>query len=91
MALFKDPNRDREAHRRIDQLERQVARLQAALEQLGNASGVSMFRLLEEKPEEKLRDVAELARSGKKIEAVKRYREITGAGLKEAKGYVDKL
>ena len=28
---------------------------------------------------------------GKKIEAIKRYREITGAGLKEANDYIDKL
>ncbi len=29
--------------------------------------------------------------NGKKIEAIKRYRELTGAGLKEAADYVEKL
>ncbi len=28
---------------------------------------------------------------GKRIEAIKRYREITGAGLKEANDYINKL
>lgn len=39
-------------------------------------------------------DIAEvhaLARSGKKIEAIKRYREITGVGLKEAKDAVERM
>jgi ribosomal protein L7/L12 len=33
--------------------------------------------------------VKELARAGKKIEAIKMYREETGAGLKEAKDAVE--
>ncbi|HEU5097444.1 MAG TPA: ribosomal protein L7/L12 [Roseiflexaceae bacterium] len=32
-----------------------------------------------------------LAAQGNKIEAIKRYRELTGVGLKEAKDYVDRL
>ena len=39
-------------------------------------------------------DIAEvhaLARSGKKIEAIKRYRELTGVGLKEAKDAVERM
>jgi ATP-dependent Clp protease ATP-binding subunit ClpC len=36
-------------------------------------------------------DVADLARSGQKIEAIKLYRERTGAGLKESKDYVESL
>jgi large subunit ribosomal protein L7/L12 len=35
--------------------------------------------------------VVELAMAGKKIEAIKLYREMTGAGLKEAKSFVDSL
>ena len=35
--------------------------------------------------------VRELAMDGKKIEAIKKYREITGAGLKDAKDYVEQL
>ena len=34
-------------------------------------------------------DVVALAQSGKKIEAIKRYRELTGVGLREAKDVVD--
>lgn len=35
--------------------------------------------------------VAELARGGRKIEAIKVYREMTGAGLREAKEAVDRI
>jgi ribosomal protein L7/L12 len=37
------------------------------------------------------KEVVELARSGKKIEAIKRYRQLTGLGLKESKDAVDAL
>ena len=36
-------------------------------------------------------DVVALARSGNKIEAIKRYREITGVGLREAKDAIDAI
>ena len=36
-------------------------------------------------------EVRALALQGNKIQAIKRYRELTGAGLKEAKDYVDAL
>lgn len=32
-----------------------------------------------------------LISQGKKIKAIKRYRQVTGIGLKEAKGYIDLL
>ncbi len=35
--------------------------------------------------------VMELMKAGRKIEAIKLYREQTGAGLKEAKDYVESL
>jgi ribosomal protein L7/L12 len=38
-----------------------------------------------------LAEVHTLAAQGLKIEAIKRYRELTGLGLKEAKDYVDRL
>jgi ribosomal protein L7/L12 len=38
-----------------------------------------------------LAEVHALAAQGQKIEAIKRYRELTGVGLKEAKDYVDRL
>ena len=37
------------------------------------------------------REAQALMREGKKIEAIKRYRELTGAGLAEAKAAVEKL
>ncbi|HBP23177.1 MAG TPA: 50S ribosomal protein L7/L12, partial [Planctomycetes bacterium] len=40
---------------------------------------------------ELLAEVAELLRAGKKINAIKRYREETGLSLKEAKDAVDAL
>jgi ribosomal protein L7/L12 len=36
-------------------------------------------------------DVQVLLAQGKKIEAIKRVRELTGLGLKEAKDYVERL
>ena len=39
----------------------------------------------------RLDEVAGLVRAGRKIEAIKLYRETTGAGLKEAKDAVDRL
>ena len=36
-------------------------------------------------------DVVALVRAGHRIEAIKRYRELTGAGLKEAKDAVDQI
>lgn len=41
--------------------------------------------------EQLLKDVHELASGGYKIEAIKKYRDATGAGLKEAKEYVERL
>jgi ribosomal protein L7/L12 len=38
-----------------------------------------------------LAEVHRLADQGQKIEAIKRYRQLTGVGLKEAKDYVDRL
>ena len=38
-----------------------------------------------------LAEVQSLAARGQKLEAIKRYRELTGVGLKEAKDYVDRL
>ncbi len=36
-------------------------------------------------------EILELLRSGQKIEAIKRYREQTGSGLRETKDYVEGL
>ncbi len=42
-------------------------------------------------PHDEHEDVRALALSGQKLEAIKRYREKTGAGLAEAKEYVDAI
>jgi hypothetical protein len=36
-------------------------------------------------------EISALLAGGNKIAAIKRYRELTGVGLKEAKDYVDRL
>jgi hypothetical protein len=36
-------------------------------------------------------EIAELARAGKKIEAIKAYRELTGASLADAKAHIESL
>jgi ribosomal protein L7/L12 len=44
-----------------------------------------------ELPEEDLQDVRQLLIQGKKIDAIKRYRELTGLGLAEAKAAIERL
>jgi ribosomal protein L7/L12 len=42
-------------------------------------------------PSQDLSDIRALLERGNKIEAIKRVRELTGVGLKEAKDYLDGL
>lgn len=83
------------AHRKqIDHLQTQNRQLEALVGLLAERAGVGeaeLERLREESgaprvPEECRRLVAE----GKVIEAIKVYREHTGAGLKEAKDAIDR-
>jgi hypothetical protein len=67
--------------RRVEKLERLVALL---MEKLGLEC--------DEKPGPNLSPMIEdLVRNGKLVEAIKLYREETGAGLKEAKEFVESL
>ncbi len=66
--------------RRLRRLEEQVALLSEKLGLTFADPGAGM-------PSE----VVALARSGNKIQAIKRYRELTGVGLAEAKDVVDQL
>jgi len=66
--------------RRLRRLEEQVALLSEKL-------GVAFDDPAAGTPPE----VVELARNGRKIEAIKRYRELTGVGLAGAKDVVDGL
>lgn len=68
----------KEVSRRIDRLEDKVDLL---LKDAG----------LEAPPLPRQDEVVALARAGKKIEAIKVYREATGAGLAEAKTAVERL
>ena len=58
-------------------------------EQGGAAPELSIGNLVA--PAHDLAEVRALALAGNKIAAIKLYRELTGAGLKEAKDYVDSL
>lgn len=67
----------------ISQLRNEIKRTNSILEKIAKQIGV---------PEPPVDSVIKaLVAEGKKIEAIKRYREITGVGLKEAKDYIDSL
>lgn len=67
----------------IVQLRGDVRRINSVLEKIAKQIGVP------EPPVDG--EIKALIAEGKKVTAVKRYRDITGVGLKEAKDYVDKL
>jgi large subunit ribosomal protein L7/L12 len=67
--------------RRVEKLERLVARL---MDEVGLESD-------EELDPGTSPEMADLIRRGEKLEAIKLYREKTGAGLKEAKEFVESL
>ncbi|WNM28996.1 ribosomal protein L7/L12 [Streptomyces sp. Li-HN-5-11] len=69
---------------RFTRTDRRLARIERKLDLI-----MDHLDLREEDP--RLDEVAGLARAGRKIEAIKAYREATGAGLKEAKDAVDRL
>lgn len=84
LALAGRGGSTRQLERRLDRLERKVDLLLQHLDvpqpglDLGPDIAVDQ-------------DVVALARAGRKIEAIKRYREITGVGLKEAKDAVERI
>ncbi len=65
---------------RVTKLERQIAFL---MENLGVE--------YEDEPDQVSPEIIELVRRGKKLEAIKLYREETGVGLKAAKEFIDSL
>ncbi|MBY8867526.1 ribosomal protein L7/L12 [Streptomyces sennicomposti] len=69
---------------RLTRADRRLARIEHKLDLILDHLG-----LREEDP--RLDEVAGLARAGRTIEAIKTYREVTGAGLKEAKEAVDRM
>ncbi|MEU6134438.1 ribosomal protein L7/L12 [Nocardioides sp. NPDC047086] len=73
------------ATRTRTELSRRMNRLEDKVDLLLKHAG------LEEPPLPRQDEVVALVRAGKKIEAIKVYREATGAGLVEAKNAVERL
>ena len=69
---------------RLKKIDRRLARLEGEVDRVYAELGMRGSR---HAPEEARR----LARDGKKIQAVKAYRQATGAGLKEAKDAVERM
>lgn len=72
-------------------IQRQVARVERRLDRTERKLDAIMTHLGIPEAEPDLPEVHAFLRDGKKIQAIKVYREATGAGLKEAKEAVDKL
>ncbi|WP_369272268.1 ribosomal protein L7/L12 [Streptomyces sp. R11] len=72
------------AESRISRADRRVARVERKLDLI-----IDHLGLRDDDP--RMAKVAALLRDDKKIQAIKEYREITGAGLVEAKEAVERL
>ena len=70
----------------INQLQSDISRMNVTLNKIAKQVGVP--DIVNDEVRAELKD---LVLKGKKIEAIKRYRKLTGIGLKEAKAYVDSL
>jgi large subunit ribosomal protein L7/L12 len=79
-------------HRRLAQLEQQVRLLSERLDVPCPTFGSDVGHTASGQTEGGVpAEVVALARSGNAIAAIKRFRELTGAGLREAKDVVDRL
>ncbi|MER7788533.1 ribosomal protein L7/L12 [Streptomyces sp. NPDC097640] len=70
--------------RKVDKLNRRTAQLTRKVDLILEHLGI-------QEPQPELAPVRALLTEGKKIHAVKAYRELTGADLKEAKEAVDRM
>ncbi len=70
--------------RKLGRVDRRLARVERKLDAIADRLGVST-----DEPE--LAEVSALLRQGKKIQAIKAYRDRTGADLKEARDAVERL
>ncbi|MFF1614079.1 hypothetical protein ACFVYA_40470 [Amycolatopsis sp. NPDC058278] len=70
--------------RKLGRVDRRLARVERKLDAIADRLGVSTG-------EPELPEVTELLRQGKKIQAIKAYRDSTGADLKEARDAVERL
>lgn len=76
---------------RIHRLEATVSRQQQIIAELAKLADLPAPELRELTPEDSLPDeVRALLDRGKEIAAIKRYRELTGAGLRAAKETIDR-
>jgi ribosomal protein L7/L12 len=72
----------------VNNLRSDIRRLDNKLEKIAKAVGIADEDSVEENVVDEIRA---LVIAGKKIQAIKMYRAVTGYGLKEAKDYVDSL
>ena len=66
----------------ISRMQKDIARINVTLSKIAKQVGV---------PDTVTNELKSLILEGKKIEAIKKYRTVTGFGLLEAKEYVDSL
>ncbi|WP_425825642.1 ribosomal protein L7/L12 [Streptomyces fractus] len=72
--------------RKVDRTDRRAARVERKLDLVIEHLGIETDAL-----GPRLDGVRALVREGKKIEAIKVYREVTGVGLREAKDAVERI
>ncbi|GAB97191.1 ribosomal protein L7/L12 [Kineosphaera limosa] len=89
MSDFFGLNGGTDPQHEIARLNRRVTALEATVREVCKQTGIDPRSLPQ--PQRPHQEVLDLLRSGKKIQAVKRYRELTGAGLREAKEAVDEI
>ncbi|MDZ4993467.1 hypothetical protein GNF80_10885 [Clostridium perfringens] len=70
----------------ISQLRNDLMHMRSTLDRIAEKIGVPDILTKEEKDE-----LIRLVSEGKEVEAIKKYRMITGLGLKESKEYIDQL
>ena len=75
----------------MDDLQFRLRQLEEQVERLSTQAGLPWSAAMTPEGGGVDSQVVALAQSGQKIEAIKRYRELTGAGLAEAKQVVDGL
>ncbi|MCX4576369.1 ribosomal protein L7/L12 [Streptomyces sp. NBC_01571] len=69
---------------RLGRTDRRIARVERKLDLILDHLGI-------QQAEPELEQVVALVRDGRKIQAIKAYREFTGVGLKEAKDAVERM
>jgi ribosomal protein L7/L12 len=81
---------DRHVIERIGEIDARLDRLEGAIRLLLDHAGITYDLAAERKPQFSPL-VLELVKAGRTVEAIKAYRDDTGAGMKEAKAAIDEL